>query len=222
MHLFFDLDGTLTDSSPGIIRCIDHALRELRCLPAHSDQLRGMIGRPLATIFASLLESDDPALLDRAIASYRTRFDEVGIFENALFPGIEVALSEWRRSGHTLQVVTAKPAAVARRVVTHFGLTRLFDALHGPELEHGACDKADLVAAALAVTGGDSRRAVMIGDHTDDIRAARRHMVQAVAVGWGYGTRQELLDAGPDHFAESVADLRQWVDRAHSISKRVS
>lgn len=214
MHLFFDLDGTLTDSSPGIIRCIDHALHELGYAPAGSDRLRGMIGRPLATIFAKALESNEPELLNRAIASYRARFDEIGIFENALYPGIEAALSDWRRAGHTLQVVTAKPAVAARRVIAHFGLAPFFDAVHGPALDDRSCNKADFVGAALRLTGGAAREAAMIGDHADDILAARRHHVRAVAVGWGYGTRDELLAAQPEHFAESVADLVQWVKAA--------
>ena len=87
MHIFFDLDGTLTDSSPGIVRCINHALMELGHDAVTDIQLRGMIGAPLTRIFSTVLDCEDDGLLDRAVAAYHRRFNEVGIFENALYPG---------------------------------------------------------------------------------------------------------------------------------------
>jgi phosphoglycolate phosphatase len=214
MHLFFDLDGTLTDSSPGIIRCINHALEELGRERVADDCLLGMIGAPLTAILATLLGSTDVVVLDRAVAAYRTRFNDVGIFENAVFPGIAGALDELHRSGHALQIVTAKPAVSARRVIAHFGLTRFFNAVHGPALADRSCDKSDLVGAALQFAGGDTRHAMMIGDRAEDVLAARAHDVAAVAVGWGYGSRLELIAAGPDHFADNTRELIEWVQSA--------
>jgi len=219
MHLFFDLDGTLTDSSPGIIRCINHALLEIGHEPVAGDRLLGMIGTPLATIFQTLLGSTDTVLRDRAVSAYRTRFNDAGIFENALFPGIANALDALHRDGHSLQIVTAKPAVSARRVAAIFGIARFFEAVHGAAPGDGSCDKADLVGEALQVAGGDHRQAMMIGDRAEDVRAARAHDVAAVAVGWGYGSRQELEDAGPAYVAETVAQLVDWVRTA---GKRVS
>ena len=219
MDLFFDLDGTLTDSSSGIIRCINHALVELGHERVADDRLLGMIGAPLTTIFRTLLGPTDVVGLDRAVAAYRTRFDDVGIFENALFPGIANALDELHRRGHVLQIVTAKPAASARRVVAHFEIARFFDAVHGPELGDRSCDKADLVGAALRVAGGDKNQTMMVGDRAEDVLAAHAHGIAAVGVGWGYGSRQELLNAGPAYVAESVAELVLWV---HAASRLVA
>jgi len=214
MHLFFDLDGTLTDSSPGIIRCINHALAALGRERVADDCLLGMIGAPLTTIFETLLDSTDEVMLDRAVAAYRTRFNGVGMFENALFPGISGALDELHRSGHALQIVTAKPAVSARRVIAHFEMTRFFDAVHGPALTDRSCDKADLVAAALQFAGADTHQSMMIGDRAEDVLAARAHGVAAMAVGWGYGSRPELIAAGPAYFANNVRELIAWVDSA--------
>ena len=211
MHLFFDLDGTLTDSSPGIVRCINHALIELGLDPADNGRLSNMIGLPLAAIFETVLGSSDAGLIDRAVAVYRTRFNNVGIFENALFPGISEALDLLRASGHTLQIVTAKPAVSARRVVTHFDIARFFDHVHGPALGDRSCDKADLVAAALLVAGGDKKQAVMVGDRAEDVLAGRANQIRAVGVGWGYGSRRDLDAAGPTYVAEDVTALVRWV-----------
>jgi phosphoglycolate phosphatase len=208
MHIFFDLDGTLTDSSPGIIRCVNHALVELGHGAVTDHGLRGMIGSPLRRMFADVLGCGDEAMLDRAVAAYRVRFNAIGIFENALYPGVADALADLCRAGHTLQIVTAKPAVSARRVAAHFGIEGFFRALHGPARE---CDKANLVGAALEIAGGDLRAALMVGDRAVDVLAARRHRVRAVAAGWGYGTREELEAARPEYLAKTVPDLVRWV-----------
>lgn len=211
MHIFFDLDGTLTDSSPGINCCINHALVELGYVAMTDGRLRGMIGAPLTRIFSDLLGGEDAALLDRAVAAYRIRFNEVGIFESALYPGVAETLELLCRTGHTLQIVTAKPAVSARRVAAHFGIAGFFHAVHGPELAARDCDKATLVGAALQVAGGEPRVAVMVGDRAADVAAARVHGVRAIAAGWGYGSRDELARAGPDFVAETVFDLIPWL-----------
>jgi phosphoglycolate phosphatase len=214
MHLFFDLDGTLTDSSPGIVRCINHALVSVGYGELQEDRLRPMIGTPLASIFADVLSCDDACTIDTAVEHFRHRFDRLGMFENSVFPGIIDALETLQRGGHTMQVVTAKPKVVARRVLDHFVLTPYFAAVHGPELDTRTCDKADFVAAALAIANGPRSSAVMVGDRLDDIRAARRNGVRAVAVGWGYGTKEELIGAEPHYFAATVTDLLAWVGTA--------
>jgi len=211
MHLFFDLDGTLTDSSPGIIRCINHALGELGLEEIEDERLQRLIGAPLTTIFEAVIGCSDVAVLDTAVAAYRTRFNDIGIFENALFPGIGGALEVFQKSGHALQIVTAKPAVSARRVIEHFDVARFFDFVHGPALGDRACDKAALVGAALQMSGGARDQAVMIGDRAEDVLAARAQRIPAVAVGWGYGSRPELDGAGPVYVAESVTQLVQWV-----------
>ncbi len=211
MHLLFDLDGTLTDSFPGISRCINHALVELGRHSAPEGQLRGLVGAPLTMIFRELLASGDAALLDRAVAAYRARFNEVGIFENQVFPDIPEALDSFRASGHSLQVVTTKPAVFAKRVMNHFGIDGYFAAIHGPELTDQCCEKANLVKAALNITGGEPAGVVMVGDRAEDIDAARAHGVRAVGVGWGYAASAELAAAQPDYLAETVSDLVAWV-----------
>jgi phosphoglycolate phosphatase len=152
--------------------------------------------------------------LDRAISVYRARFNTIGMFENQVFPGIPEALHQFRESGHSLQVVTAKPTVSARRVMKHSALDGYFDAIHGPELTDRTCNKADLVMAALKVAGAHAAHAVMVGDRAEDVGAARANGVRAVGVGWGYGSRAELTAAGPDYLAETVTDLVACVQSA--------
>jgi phosphoglycolate phosphatase len=212
MHLLLDLDGTLTDSFPGISRCINYALTELGRKEVPEAHFRHHVGRPLATMFGVLLETNDAVLIDRAVAVYRDRFDRVGIFENSLYPGILEALDLFQRWGHSLAIVTMKPAPAARRVASHFGIEHYFTGIHGPDLLDRTCTKADLLR--LALSGHDRVRVVMIGDHVDDVTAAKDNGVRALAAGWGYSGASELKAASPDYFAATVSDLVAWVQTA--------
>ena len=191
---------------------MNHALTELGRDPVPDTHVRTAVGLPLATIFEALLGTADTDLIDRAVRAYRARFDRIGIFENSLYPGIVSALTVFQQSGHSLGVVTVKPAPVARRVVSHFGIQHYFTAIHGPEVLDRTCNKGDLLDAAL--NGLDRAQAVMIGDRADDVMAAKDNGVRAVAAGWGYSSAGELYAANPDFFAETVSSLVTWVQTA--------
>jgi phosphoglycolate phosphatase len=131
MHVFFDLDGTLTDSRPGIVRSFQHALSELGQTLPSDHELTPYVGPPLARCFAELLQTADTATIEQAIACYRRRYEREGILENALYPGIVEALSVLAESGHRLYVVTSKPATYANWILEHStlpnSLTRFMD-----------------------------------------------------------------------------------------------
>ena len=146
--VFFDLDGTLTDPKPGITQCIAHAMTKLGRTAPEPDSLRWCIGPPLRGSFARLLDTDDDAMLDRAIALYRERFGTVGLFENALYPGIADAIETVRAGGLATFVATSKPHVFATRIVAHFGLAPLFDHVYGSELDGTRVDKGELLAHA--------------------------------------------------------------------------
>jgi phosphoglycolate phosphatase len=215
MHLFFDLDGTLTDSCTGITRCVNHALTDLGCETQPEERIRAMIGQPLTLIFGALMPAWDAGQVDRAIASYRGRFDEVGIFENALYPGIAEVLRRLHETGHRLQVVTAKPAVAAARVLAYFSLGGYFEAVQGPALSDRGCDKAALVERALSHAGAGAHEAIMIGDRVDDMLAAQAHGVIAIGAGWGYGSRDELRGAGAACVVDHPSGLPDCIARAH-------
>lgn len=214
MHLLFDLDGTLTDCRDGIVRCFRHALGELRAdLPAESE-LTCYVGSPLAIAdcFAELLQTTDSLIIERAVALYRSRFERVGMFENALYPGVEAALSALRSEGNGLHVVTAKPAVYARQILRHFGIDCFFSSLTGPELAARNVNKESLIRQSLVDNGAAPHEAVVIGDRAADIIGARQNGVRSIGVTWGYGGRQELADA--DHIVDSWVELVACLQRA--------
>jgi phosphoglycolate phosphatase len=208
MLLLFDLDGTLTDSRIGIVRCFAHALQQMGCASANLPLLV-CVGPPLPVAFQTLLGTDEPALIEQAITAYRERFERIGMFENSLFPGVIEGLTAMRREGHRMRVVTAKPQPYALTILQHFQIDTFFEAVHGPTLADRAHDKIALVAAA--VRDGESSDAVMIGDRGEDIRAAKINGIQSIAVTWGYGPEAELVEAGPTHSVRTMNDIVRWV-----------
>ena len=205
--LLFDLDGTLTDPKEGITRCIAHALTRMGSAPPPLEDLRFAIGPPLRGSFAKLLNTDDGAAVEAAIAAYRERFSTVGLFENALYPGIRETLAEARARGHLVFLATSKPIVFATRILDHFELTPFFHGAYGSELDGKRDDKTELLAHLLAERKLEAGQCVMIGDRSHDMVAARNHGIGALGVTWGYGSREELLQAGAHALCEAPADL---------------
>jgi phosphoglycolate phosphatase len=203
----FDLDGTLTDPREGITRSIAHALERMGVAPPPLVELEFAIGPPLRASLARLLGTESRDAVETALAHYRERFADVGLFENAPYEGIEDALRALAATGATLVVATSKPAVYARRIVEHFALGAYFAEVHGCELDGTREDKRDLIAHILPHHGFEATRAVMIGDRGVDMRAARHHGLTAVGALWGFGSREELDEAGAHAVCASPRDL---------------
>lgn len=218
MEILFDLDGTLTDSGAGITRCIQEALRRLGSAVPPEESLRCFVGPPLRETFARLLATRDEATLAEAIRLYRERFVAIGMFENALYPGVAEGIERLREGGHRLWVATSKPQVYARRILEHFAIAGAFAGVHGPDLSERHHDKRDLLRELLATERLSAPEACMVGDRVHDVEGARANGVAAVGVLWGYGTADELREAGPDHVVETMAALCAYFERPNELS----
>jgi phosphoglycolate phosphatase len=214
VHLLFDLDGTLTDSRDGILRCFQYALGELGADVPDDSILTRYIGSPLPIrgCLAELLQTTDIVLVERAVAAYRRRFEPIGMFENTLYPGVEDALAALTSARNRLHVVTAKPAVYAWTIIRHFGIDSYFSSLHGPDLGAGPFTKGSLIRQALEDNVAAPAEAVVIGDRATDISGAKDNGARSIGVTWGYGDRQELAEA--DHVVDSWAELVTCLQRA--------
>jgi phosphoglycolate phosphatase len=214
MNLFFDLDGTLTDPREGITRCIAYALERLGREPPPLASLERYIGPSLFVSFRELLGTQDEERVSAAVALYRERYTDKGLYENRVHEGIVDALDHLRGEGCRMLVVTTKPTVFANRVVEHFGLAGYFADVVGAHLDGSRSDKAELIGHALSAHGLDAEGSVMIGDRSDDVIGARRTGVAPVGVLWGFGSRRELVLAGADVLCENPASLPGCVARA--------
>ena len=205
--LFVDLDGTLTDPSAGITRCMQHALECLgRSYPGQAE-LRRYIGPPLRWTFPRLLGSDDADLVETAIGHFRRRYGTVGLFENDPYPGVAELLSSLRADGYTLYVVTSKPKVYADRILAHFGLDRYFIEVFGPDLDGRFDEKRELVQFVLRHVGAEAKQTVMIGDRARDIESGKAHGTLTIGVTYGFGSEEELIAAKPDAICHSPSEI---------------
>lgn len=203
--VFFDLDGTLTDPKIGITTSIQYALEKLNLPVPTQDELTWCIGPPLRTSFVALLGGEEHA--DQALALYRERFGDVGLFENALYAGIEETLTTLTASGRKLFVATSKAHVYADRIIDHFGLRKYFEHVFGPELDGTRADKSDLLRYALEKTSTDPARAIMIGDRKHDVIGAANNGMTTIGVLYGYGSREELMKAGAAYLCATPGEI---------------
>lgn len=204
--ILFDLDGTLTDPRLGITRCIAYALDRMGAPSQTEEELCACIGPPLRGSFGRLIHSDDPDRIQEAMAHYRERFTDVGLFENELYEEIPETLAALQDS-FELHVATSKPTVFAARIVEHFGLSHYFRSVVGSELDGRREAKADVIAHVLDTHGLSPERATMVGDRSHDVVGARHHGMPCLGVLYGYGSEAELREAGAASLARTPAEI---------------
>lgn len=207
-HLFFDLDGTLTDPKEGITKCVAHALRTVCGIEvADLDSLTPYIGPPLVDGFRENHGLDLPTA-QACKKAYRDRFERIGLYENRPYDGIRAALDGLRARGYRLHVATSKPTIFSCRILDRFGLIDCFDQVCGATIDDTISTKAEVIAELLRRLGDPPRDTLlMIGDRKYDIEGAHAFDIRAVGVLFGFGSRAELEAAGADGVCPSVAGL---------------
>ena len=214
--MLLDLDGTLTDSAPGIVNCVRYALDDMGIEHPDDATMRTFLGPPLAVTFGQHFAMT-PDQIAYAVEKYRERYHDVGLFENDVYDGIPEMLDGL--DGHvTLAVATSKPTYSATRILEHFELARHFAFIGGSDLEGVRHDKAAVIAHTLDELGragsvGAEASVVMVGDREHDVHGARAHGIDTIGVLWGYGDEAELLGAGAVALAADPAALEALLRR---------
>ena len=209
-YLLFDLDGTLTDPMVGITSSVQYALEKFGIHVRYLKELIPFIGPPLAESFQKFYGfSKEDA--EKAIQYYREYYAPKGIFENEVYEGIPEMLAHLTEAGFTLLVATSKPTVFARKVLKHFGMEDYFSFVGGSELDGSRTKKAEVISYILKTCGIEAKEAIMIGDRRHDIEGGKACGLESVGVLYGYGTEQELTEAGADHIIRTVAELEDYL-----------
>lgn len=212
--ILFDLDGTVTDPKPGFLASVNYALEALGEPLRSEEELVHFIGPPLRGTFATLLESEDVARIEKGVELYRERLNNGGMYEAQVYPGMRAVLSDLKSKGVPLFIATGKPRCVATKVVEHFELSEFFEKVYGAELDGRFVDKADLISHLYGEQGLPLREGIMIGDTAFDIRAGRLNGLSTIGVTWGYGTNDEMKAEGVGRIVEDVAELETVIHEA--------
>jgi phosphoglycolate phosphatase len=204
----FDLDGCIVDSRAAILPSVRVALADVGLAGLADEELRGLIGPPLGTAFADLLERHglDPAGADAVLRTYRADYRQHMLDRTTLVPGMADAVHRISEVRLTC-VVTSKPAAFARPIIEHLGLADAFVFVEGPGLDAGEEPKKVTLGRALDRLGPAVIGAVMVGDRHHDVDAGRAHGLRTVGVTWGIGSVEELEAAGADHLVATSDEL---------------
>ena len=209
--ILFDLDGTLTDSEPGIINSIEYALKKYDIEIEKKADLRKFLGPPLKESFKQFCAfSEEKA--EQAVEFYREYFREKGIFENNVYQGVVELLEALKAQNKKLIVATSKPEPFTYRILEHFDLLKYFDFVAGSNMDNTRCKKDEVIAYALNSCGiTDLQSVVMIGDREHDIIGANKVGIASIGVLYGYGDLQELETAGATYIAKDTNEIYEIV-----------
>ena len=206
-YVLFDLDGTLTDPGLGITNSVMYALRKFGINVSDRSQLYPFIGPPLRDSFRVYYGFSDEQC-ERAVRYYREYFKKSGMFENEVYDGICELLTRLKASGRTLVVATSKPEVFALEILRHFDLYKYFDFVAGATLNDVRNQKADIIKYALETLNiTEKKSAIMIGDRKHDIIGSKETGLDSIGVLYGYGTYDELKNAGATYIADTPADI---------------
>lgn len=208
--IFFDLDGTLTDSGEGILNCAALALEHFGLAVPSREALRVFVGPPLEETFMKFGVPADKT--DEAIQVYRSRYIPIGKFENTPYPGIREVLQTLKAQGHRLFVATSKPEEMSVEILEKFELACCFERICGATMDGSRTHKADVIAYLLTQVD-NIRNAVMVGDTAYDVIGAAAHGIPTIGVGWGYGEVADMQEAGAIAIAHTMDELVELLNK---------
>jgi len=208
-HILFDLDGTLTNPRLGIGNSLKYALRQMQ-MDGYSDEiLEKFVGPPLQDNFKNLFGMNERNT-NLAVEHFRTYFGEKGLYENEPYQGICELLEELHLSGKRVYLVTSKLEKYAKMIMRHFEFNRYLDDLQGAEATGEHSGKGQLIGQLLERNRiPASASVVMVGDTHYDLIGAKENEISSIAVGYGFGTAENLSLCNPDYLVESVDELAE-------------
>lgn len=208
--IFFDLDGTLTDSGEGIINCATLALEHFGIPVPSREEMGVFVGPPLDQTFIKFGIPQDKA--QEAIDVFRSRYLVVGKFENTPYPGIHQLLDKLKKQGHRLFVATSKPEVTAVEILHKFELADYFEVICGATLDGTRVHKADVIAYLLGKIGAPED-ILMVGDTEFDVIGAAAHGIKTIGVSWGYGKVAAMEQAGAIGIAHTMDELERFINQ---------
>jgi phosphoglycolate phosphatase len=207
--ILFDLDGTLTDPYEGISKSVQFALSKFNIIEEDEARLRKMIGPPLMHSLKKYYDFSDEQYKE-AIIHYREYFVKKGIFENKIYEGIRSLLVDLTNAGKIVRLASSKPEVFAKQILEMFSIDSFFNHISGSSLDGKIIEKPQVVKKAIGdISPGDFEHTVMVGDREYDIQGAIANSIDSIGVLYGFGSYDELKNAGATYIVKSVQELRE-------------
>ncbi len=208
--LFFDLDGTITDSAEGIINSVIYAMRKIGVEETDREKLYAFIGPPLVESFHSVYGIPKEEC-GHMVKLYREYYEEKGIYENKVYEDVPEVLKALNEAHKTVAMATSKPTKFAVQILDHFHLLQYFSYISGAKAGGEEGTKSEVIFKAIEMGGiTDPSRVLMVGDRDLDVRGAKEAGIDSLAVLYGFGSSKELKDAQPTYLAKTVKDILDY------------
>jgi len=205
--VLFDFDGTVADTGMGIFNGVYHVLDAFGIEPPEADELRYFIGPPLHDSFKTVL-GFDAETCDSAIIKYREYYSSKGIFELTIYDGMEDLFRKLKSKNIKVGIASTKPEVFLHRIVDYFNLKEIFDVVEGSDITNMNSDKTEIILRAIEKMNlTEGSKVLMAGDRHYDINGAKGAGIDSVGVLFGYGSREEIIDAGANYLAEIPEDI---------------
>ena len=202
-YVFFDLDGTISDSAQGIVNAVVYALEGMGAPVGDREALKQFVGPPLVDSFTSYC-GFDKTQAEEAIRRFREYYREKGILENTMYDGMEELFKTLKKGGKKLVLATSKPEDFARKILTRYGVTDYFEYIAGSLFDETRIKKEEVIDYAIKTLGiEDPSKIIMVGDRRHDVEGAAVFGIDCIGVLYGYGSREELLTAGAKYLANT-------------------
>jgi phosphoglycolate phosphatase len=208
--ILFDLDGTLVDSSPGMILSLQHAL-DAHNIDHSEFNFKPIIGLPLSEGLPKLNSVfEDKILLKQVSSLYREHYGQEGVFQCTPYAGIKELLSLLKKNNLQLGVATLKPTVFAEKTLVHHDLAKYFDYILGTHVDQISVSKAEVLKSVLQYfSTHDKTTTIMIGDGIHDINGAHKSEIDVIGVTYGFGLINDLIAAKPSYLVHSVNELTE-------------
>lgn len=209
--VLFDLDGTLIDSEEGITKCVQYALRAFGIEENDLSKLRCFIGPPLSDMYKEKYGFSEEQAWEGTV-KYRERFDVQGIFECKLYPKVEETLIQLKKRGYLLSLASSKPEEACKRIMENFGLTKYFDDIVGSSLDGSISTKNEVLREFYRRHANLKKDEIcLIGDTKFDVRGAKEFGIPCIGVSYGFGTKEELLEAGAIKVCDNLDEVLSYL-----------
>ncbi|MCR5772845.1 MAG: HAD hydrolase-like protein [Butyrivibrio sp.] len=183
--VIFDFDGTIADTSEGILDSHKYTFMSTEHVAPSDEKLRSVIGGNLLKIYVEKFGFDTDSAKN-AVKIYRERYKEVGIHMATLYPGIEALLSCLRQKGIKTAVATLKADAFVKQMIDELGINQYFDCVYGMNSDD-TFEKAELITKCMSFLTCNHTETLFIGDSVNDYVGAKKAEVEFVGVTYGFG-----------------------------------
>lgn len=205
-YIFFDLDGTLVNSSEGIIKCFKLTFSDLGHEIPDLPTMKTFIGPPLEVTFSQF---GDDHFTEKALSIYRQYYRDKGVNQVSLYDGIVSALESLKSKGYSLYIATSKNHEMAVKMVDNLNISQHFESIFGA-LEN-SFTKTDILHRAIQELNIDISQALMIGDTKFDILGGKNVGMKTMGVSWGFGLIPTLVENGADLICHHPSELNNLI-----------